>query len=257
MRSIVVIVFTGLWILVLLPGVILSLLVTWSGDAAGWMARRLWSPVVLWVAGVTLEAEPNPALDIRQPYVFVGNHQGYFDIPAAFATILHPIRFVAKRSLAYVPILGWYMVLTGHVLIERGNRQQSIDSLRRAGERIGRGTSILIYPEGTRSDDESGAVRAFKKGGFMVALAAQVPIVPVAVEGSHRIKRKGHFTIRPGKLRIKVGDPIPTKGLTAADREDLMRTVHDKLIDLHLAIGGVGGDRANAIAGGEERRAAS
>jgi 1-acyl-sn-glycerol-3-phosphate acyltransferase len=222
------------------------------------MATHLWSPAVLWVAGVKLEAHPNPALDLSRPYVFVSNHQGYFDIPAAFATIAHPIRFVAKKSLAYVPILGWYLVLTGHVLIERGNRQQSIDSLRRAGERIGRGTSILIYPEGTRADDESGAVRAFKKGGFMVALAAQVPIVPVAVEGSHHIKRKGHFAIRPGTLKIKVGDPIPTAGLTTADREALMRTVHDKLIDLHLSIGGVGGDRANAIAGqSDDQRAAS
>jgi 1-acyl-sn-glycerol-3-phosphate acyltransferase len=256
-RSVVTVLFTGAWILILLVPVTLSLLLTWSGNAAGWMARRLWSPAVLWVAGVKLEAEPNLALDLKQPYVFVSNHQGYFDIPAAFATILHPIRFVAKRSLAYVPILGWYLVLTGHVLIERGNRQQSIDSLRRAGERIGRGTSILIYPEGTRSDDESGAVRAFKKGGFMVALAAQVPIVPVAVDGSHRIKHKNEFSIRPGKLRIKIGDPIPTRGLTTADRETLMRTVHDKLIDLHLSIGGVGGDRENAIAGHEDRRAAS
>jgi len=113
------------------------------------MARRLWSPVVLWVAGVTLEAQPNPALDFENnPTSSSANHQGYFDIPAAFATIQQPIRFVAKRSLAYVPILGWYMVLTGHVFIERGNRQQSIDSLRRAGERIGRGTSIPDLPGG-------------------------------------------------------------------------------------------------------------
>jgi len=258
LRSVVVIAFTALWILILLVPVTLSLLLTGSGDAAGWMARHLWAPAVLRVAGVELIAEQNPALDLAQPYVFVGNHQGYFDIPAAFATIPHPIRFVAKRSLAFVPILGWYMLLTGHVFVERGNRQQSMDSLRRAGERIGRGTSILIYPEGTRSDDESGAIRAFKKGGFMVALAAQVPIVPVAVDGSHHIKRKGHFAIRPGTLKIKVGDPIPTAGLTTADREALMRTVHDKPIDLHLSIGGVGGDRANAIAGqSDDQRAAS
>ncbi len=259
MRSVITIAFTGAWILILLGPVIGSLLLTWSGDTAGWMARHLWSPAVLWVAGVKLEAQPNPALDLNQPYVFVGNHQGYFDIPAAFATIPHPIRFVAKRSLAYVPILGWYLVLTGHILIERGNRQQSIDSLRRAGERIAHGTSILIYPEGTRSDDDEGAVRAFKKGGFMVALAAQVPIVPVAVEGSHHIKRKGHFAIRPGTLRIKIGEPIPTRGLTTADRERLMRTVRDRLIDLHLSIGGVGGNRDTVVAGQElqpeERRA--
>ncbi|MHB8418625.1 MAG: lysophospholipid acyltransferase family protein [Myxococcales bacterium] len=251
MRSILAMTFAALWTFVLLVPVGLSVLLTWSGDAAGWMARCLWAPAVLRVSGVTLRAEPNPALDPEAPYIFVGNHQGYFDIPAAFATIRHPIRFVAKRSLGWVPILGWYLHLTGHVLIERSGRARAVDSLRRAGEKVARGTSLLVYPEGTRSEDDTGAVRAFKKGAFMLALTSQVPIVPVAVDGSHRIKHKREFSIRPGTLRIKIGEPIPTAGLTIADRDRLMRTVHDRLIDLHLAIGGAGGDRGTVVAGSE------
>ncbi len=245
--------FTALWTLVLLVPVAATVLLTLEGDAAGWMARNLWAPAVLRVAGVTLVADPLPPLDLRQPYVFVGNHQGYFDIPAAFATIPHPIRFVAKRSLGFIPVLGWYLHLTGHVLVDRGNRQRAVDSLRAAARKVARGTSILIYPEGTRSDDERGAIRAFKKGGFVLALESQVPIVPVAVDGSHRVRRKHDPAIRPGTLRIKVGAPIATAGMTLADRDRLMRNVHDALIDLHLAIGGAGGDRAAVIAGREER----
>ena len=257
MRSVVILTFAALWTLILLVPVSVSVLLTFSGDAAGWMARRLWAPAILAVAGVKLEAQPNPSIDLGKPYVFVGNHQGYFGVPAAFATLLHPVRFVAKRSLGFVPILGWYLQLTGHVLLDRTNRERTVASLRKAGAKIARGTSILIYAEGTRSDDETGAIRSFKKGPFMLALAAQVPIVPVVVDGSHRIKRKGHFSIRPGIVRVKVGDPIPTVGLTQADRERLMRTVHEKIIDLHLEIGGLGGDRETVLAGGDERRAAS
>jgi len=249
LRSLLVMTFTALWTLVLLVPVSLSLLLTWSGDAAGWMARRLWAPAVLAVAGVRLAPDPYPALDGTQPYVFVSNHQGYFDVPVLFATLLHPVRFVAKRSLGFVPILGWYLHLAGHVLIDRGHRERAVESLRRAAERVARGTSILVFPEGTRAEDERGEVRAFKKGAFMLAIAAQVPIVPVAVDGSHRIKHKGEFRIRPGTVRIRVGDPIPTAGLTTADRDRLMRTVHDRLIDLHLSIGGAGGDREAAVAG--------
>ncbi|MHB1847141.1 MAG: lysophospholipid acyltransferase family protein, partial [Deltaproteobacteria bacterium] len=183
MRSLFVVLVFAVWTGLLLVPVALSVLLTFGGEGAGWMATNLWAPVILWAGGVTLRAERNDALDPTQPYVFVGNHQGYFDVPAAFATLRHRVRFVAKRSLGRVPILGWYLHLAGHILVDRANRQRSVESLRRAAQKIRRGRSILIYPEGTRSDDETGAIRGFKKGAFMLAIESQVPVVPIAVDG--------------------------------------------------------------------------
>ena len=235
-RSLFVILVAAVWTLLLQIPVTLSVLVTFSGDASAWMARKLWAPVVLWAAGVRVEADPFPDLKPEQPYVFMSNHQSFFDVAAAYYAIDHPFRYVAKKSLVYVPILGWYLLMSGHILIDRGNRRRAMGSLRRAGEKIARGISILIFPEGTRSPD--GTVRGFKKGPFLLALMAQVPIVPVAVEGSRHVLPKGSNRVTPGTIRVRLGDPIPTKGLTLADRDRLMDLVHQKLVEAHHAIGG-------------------
>ena len=251
LRGILVLTLCFVWTGLLQIPVTLSVLLTWSGETSLWLARNFWAPVILRSAGVTLVADPLPAIDPKKPYVFMSNHQGFFDIPAACATIPNNIHFVAKKSLGYVPVLGWYIRVAGHILIDRGRRQEAMRSLELAGAKIAKGKSIIIYPEGTRSRD--GVIRPFKKGPFVMALAAQVPIVPVAIEGTKDIMTKGGIRMRPGRVRIRLGEPIPTAGLTMADRETLMRLVHDRLIDAHLAIGGVGGDREQAIAESDRR----
>jgi 1-acyl-sn-glycerol-3-phosphate acyltransferase len=230
----------GAWTLILLVPVLISLPLTFSGDTGAWLARVLWAPFVLWISRVRLIADldPYPQLDPRQPYLFVSNHQGFYDIPAAYATIRHRLRFVAKRSLVFVPVIGWFIYLNGHILIDRRNRQRSIRSLSKAAARVRRGTSLLVYPEGTRSLD--GKIHGFKKGPFVLAIEAQVPIVPVAVEGSGRILRKHDWSVHPGSVRIKLGEPIPTRGLTISDRDELVRRVRSSLVAAHLSIGGAG-----------------
>jgi 1-acyl-sn-glycerol-3-phosphate acyltransferase len=252
LRSLAIAAAVGAWTAVLLVPAILSQLVTFSGNTSAWMARVLWAPFVLGISRVRLILEgPYPALDPEQPYIFVSNHQGYYDIPAAYATIRHPVRFIAKRSLVFVPFVGWFIYLGGHILIDRRNHQRSVRSLSRAAARVRRGTSLIVYPEGTRSTD--GKIHAFKKGPFVLALEAQVPIVPVAVEGSYRVLRKRDVHIHPGVIRIRLGDPIPTQGLTVEDRDALVKRVRSALIAEHLAIGGAGGDdntRDREVAGG-------
>jgi 1-acyl-sn-glycerol-3-phosphate acyltransferase len=240
LRSLFVVLVSAIWTLLLQIPVTLSVMVTFSGNASAWMAHRFWAPVILWAAGVRVEVDPLPKLDPDQPYIFMSNHQSLFDVPAAYFTIPFPFRYVAKKGLVYVPILGWYLLMSGHILIDRGSRRGAMRSLRRAGEKIARGISILVFPEGTRSPD--GKVQDFKKGSFLLALAAQVPIVPVAIEGSQRIMPKGRSRILPGTIRVRLGEPIPTQGLTSADRETLMRLVRERLIETHLAIGGAGGN---------------
>ena len=181
-----------------------------------------------------VQCEPYPesddGIDWSKPYIFMWNHQSFFDIVIAFITTPQNIRFVAKRVLKSVPFLGWYMWATGMIFVDRSNREQAIKSLAAAGKLIRAGASILAFPEGTRSRD--GRVSPFKKGPFVVALQAQVPIVPVAIEGSGAVLPRGGWRARPGRIRVKFGVPIPTAGLSEADRDQLMHRVREAIIDL-------------------------
>ncbi len=226
-------------------------ILTFSQDIALVMARRLWAPPLIKMAGADFHLEPLPDIDWKQPHIFVMNHQSMLDIPCAFASLPTNIRFVAKEQLRWVPFLGWYIWMTGMVFIDRSRRNKAVASLERAGEKIRGGKSILAYPEGTRSPD--GRVQPFKKGPFVLALAAGVPIVPVAIDGSGKVSGKYKvWRLRPAKVRMKVGRPIETKGLKPEDRDRLMHDVRSAIIELHREIGGEGGDTQDIAAAGVE-----
>ncbi|MCS6915389.1 MAG: lysophospholipid acyltransferase family protein [Myxococcales bacterium] len=210
-------------------------------------ARRFWAPGVIRCTGCDLRIEPGFVPQPGTPYVFVMNHQSMFDIPAAFVAIPVNIRFVAKKVLRAVPFLGWYMMSTGMIFVDRRNREQAVRSLEQACAKIRSGISILAYPEGTRAPQD-GPILPFKKGPFVMAIQAGVPIVPVAIHGSSRLLPRDSLRVTPGPVRIILGDPIPTAGLTQDDREDLIKRVRDTIIDLNLKLGGPGGDKTQAIA---------
>jgi 1-acyl-sn-glycerol-3-phosphate acyltransferase len=215
-------------------------MVTFSGEVALVMARRIWSPGILRLARVRLQVEPLPEVDWRRPHIFVMNHQSSLDIPAAFAVLPANLRFIAKHTLSYVPFLGWYMWMTGMIFVNRSDRAKAVSSLRKAGERIRAGANILAFPEGTRSRD--GRIHPFKKGAFVVALEAQVPIVPVVIDGSGSVLGGGRWKSTPGTFRIKVGQPISTARRRPEERDALIREVRQAMIQLHREIGGLGGD---------------
>jgi 1-acyl-sn-glycerol-3-phosphate acyltransferase len=204
------------------------------------MARRMWAPPLIAATGSRLEVDPLPAVDWSRPHIFVMNHQSSMDIPCAFMGLPANLRFVAKHSLKQVPFIGWYMWFTGMIFVNRKNRTEAVRSLQLAGERIRAGANILAYPEGTRSPD--GSILPFKKGPFVLALEARVPIIPVAIHGSGAVLPRGGFRIRPGVIRMKVGEPIETAGLASEDRDQLLRRTRDAIIRLHREIGGPGGD---------------
>lgn len=248
LRTIVGFIFVGVWTTVLFVPASLSILLTLSGDVSIWFARRLWAPAMIRVAaGARLRIRGGEKVDFSKPAVFVCNHQGIMDIPALFIALPVNVRFVAKKQLRTLPVIGWYMSLAGMVFIDRANRASAVESLDEAAQKIARGVSVIVFPEGTRTRD--GKILPFKKGPFALAMAAGVPVVPVALEGSYKIYRKGSVAGSFGEeIHVAIGDPIPTEGLKDADREDLMRRTRDAMIDLHLSVGGAGGDREDAIA---------
>jgi 1-acyl-sn-glycerol-3-phosphate acyltransferase len=134
---------------------------------------------------------------------------------------------VAKRSLLYVPIFGWVLWLAGFVFIDRSNRAKAIRTLDRAALRPRRGTSLVVFAEGTRSPD--GTLLPFKRGGFVLALQAGVPVVPVTLRGGVEVLRKGSRRIRPGAIHVHFSAPVETSGYTPATKEALILKVREAI----------------------------
>ncbi len=219
-------------------------------DAPLRVAGRLWAPPLLWICGARYVVDGGDEVDWKRPHVFLMNHQSMLDIPAAFGAIRSPIRFMAKRILGHVPVLGWYMRATRMILVNRENGAEAVAAIQIAADRLRTGTNLLIYPEGTRSLD--GRFLPFKRGPFELAIASQVSIVPLVIHGAAQVLPRGRASPRPGTIHVRIGAPISTDGLTRSDREALMRRVRDEMIAMHQAIGGAGGETTEARA--ERRR---
>jgi 1-acyl-sn-glycerol-3-phosphate acyltransferase len=229
----------ALWLALLFPLACLAMLVTWNPSTSIWMARKIWAPFLLWIGGAKLEVEGLEHVEPSRPTLYVSNHQSTIDIPALFVALPVNLRFIAKSQLQWVPVLGWYLWLAGHVFVDRSNRQRAIASLDRAAEKIRGGTSLIAFPEGTRSAD--GRILPFKKGAFLLAIKAGAAICPVTIEGSVRIMPKNSWRIQGGSLRVRVGAPIDTGRYAEEDRERLVSEVRSRIIEQSLALGGVGG----------------
>ncbi len=219
------------------------MVVTRSGDLPMWFARHAWAPWGLRIAGARLEVAlmaPLPA----GPAIFVANHESALDIWAVVAAIPRGVRFAAKAELFRLPVFGWYLKVGGHIRVDRRDHAAAVASLATAAAQIRGGTSLVVFPEGTRSRD--GRVHAFKKGPFVVALQAGVPVVPVAVAGSGAVTPKALVEVYPGTIRVTVGEPVLPADFP--DRLDLLREVRRRIIEMHRAAGGLGGDADMAVA---------
>ncbi len=246
LRNLMCILVTAVATAIMFPVAVAVMLLTLDPNKSVWVARRLWSPVLIWIGGARVEVSGQENVDPNRPTVYVSNHQSTLDIPVHFVTVPVNFRYVAKHQLAWVPLIGWYLWLAGHIFVNRSRRDKAITSLDAAARKIREGTSVFLYPEGTRSDD--GRVLPFKKGPFALALKARVPVVPITIEGSHRVMPKNRWDITPGPVYVKIGKPIDTTGFAENDREGLARAVRNAIIAQSLELGGKGGDSEDAIA---------
>ncbi len=192
-----------------------------------WPLCRLWGKIIYWGAWSPVYSQGFESLDWDQPCVLMANHQSYMDVPAIVSACPTPIRFVARKAVFSTPLLGRAMRATGQISIDRSDRDQAIASLQAAAIQISEGRTVLVFPEGTRSHD--GGLQSFKKGGFMLAIDAQVPIIPIGVNGTHSVVPRGKSSFQAGKVGVWVGEPIETKGMAMDDRDALMRDVRAAL----------------------------
>ena len=190
-------------------------------DRTGFFAHRCaraWSWLILATTGVRVEVHGLEHLVRDRTYIFVANHQSIYDIPVVFATLPYQLRIIAKESLGRFPFLGWHLRRTGHLLVDRRNPDRA-GILRRWKALVGQGLSLIIFPEGTRSAD--GRVGVFKAGSFLLAIEAGLPVVPLSVDGTRFVMRKGQLTTKPGDARLVVHAPIETAGLDVGDARAL------------------------------------
>lgn len=184
----------------------------------------------LWSSGIRVEARGREHIQLQRSAVYAVNHTSNVEPPVVFDLLrdLYPrLRILYKAELRKLPILVRAFDIAGFIPVERANRGQSLPAIDRAAEALRTGDSFLIFPEGTRS--RSGELLPFKKGGFVMALKAQAPIVPVAIRGARDAMRKGSMLIRPVRITVTFGAPIETAGLSIEDRDLLAARVREAI----------------------------
>jgi 1-acyl-sn-glycerol-3-phosphate acyltransferase len=193
-----------------------------------------WGRSILWVSGVRVRVVGAERMDPAAAVICMSNHQSNFDIPVLLGYLPVPFRWLAKAELFKIPVFGRAMRGAGYIPIDRSDRPAAIASLRQAAEAIRGGVSVMIFPEGTRSPD--GTLKPFKKGGFVMAIEAGVPIVPVALRGTFDILPKNRLLIRPRDVTLTIGAPIATTGYGLHSKEVLMDEVGNALRRLLTAV---------------------
>lgn len=231
--------FTGNLFLVLGSLLIgsLAILGSWVPPRGAWVfaMARLWSILLLRAGLVRVEVrhpshQDNLGIDPAASYIFLANHQSLFDIPALLSTVPAQVRMMAKRSLFRIPVFGWALAAGGFIPIDRGDRSTARQSFASAIAHIRSGTSILLFPEGTRSTVD--ILLPFERGGFLLALKSGLPIVPVGIRGTRAIQRRGVWTIQPGTVVVTYGSPIDSAAYGVRRKRELIAEVRRRVAEL-------------------------
>jgi 1-acyl-sn-glycerol-3-phosphate acyltransferase len=186
---------------------------------------RLWAWLIVRTCGLRVEIEGRERLEELGPCVMVANHQSMFDIVAILAFFPGEPRFLAKKELLKVPLVGYAMRRSGHIMVDR---QRGGNTIRRAIQVSRLGYSICVFAEGTRFSDNR--VHEFNDGAAWIAIATRRPCVPIAISGSAAIFPRGAHVVVPGRrIRIRIGTPIETQGLRSEDRAALTRRLEDSV----------------------------
>ncbi|MDR1726379.1 MAG: 1-acyl-sn-glycerol-3-phosphate acyltransferase [Acidobacteriota bacterium] len=225
-RATLVYCFIGVYVTLLAPVGCLWKAATGSAHLLFGMTR-LCIRVAGWLGGVRVDVEGRERLATVRNCVILSNHQGNFDGPVLLHVTGWDLRALIKKELLRVPVLSWVFKGTDYVPLDRRDPKQARAGIEQAVGMLRSGMSFFAFPEGTRSRD--GALGRFKKGAFIMAIQAGVPVVPVTICGSAAIQPPGGYGIRPGRIRLAIHAPIETRGMTVEDRDRLMRETRDAI----------------------------
>jgi 1-acyl-sn-glycerol-3-phosphate acyltransferase len=206
-----------LWTLVNFLGVVL--VAPFSQQRASRWFGGMWGRGLLRAVPARLRIIGERDFDRRQPYIVVANHLSLMDIPILYGWLDLDLKWVMKKELRKVPMIGAGCALLGHIFLDRGNHRAAVEQLQQVKDRLLPGTSILFFPEGTRS--RSGELQAFKMGAFRMARDIDLPILPVTIMGAERILPPDNIKLRPGTATMIIHPPIPIEEVRATEPEAL------------------------------------
>lgn len=220
----------GFWftlIGVFAPFMIAARVITGNENAI-YSPSRFFIRLGLKLVGVRVAVAGLENLDPNQTYIFTPNHQSLIEVPLLVTYLNRNPAYLAKKEVFKYPIFGYGISLMGVVPVDRSNTQAAVESARAATEMLRRGKDYVVYPEGTRSRD--GRLLPFKKGAFVMAMDAGVPVVPVTISGSTKIMPKGEVKIFPSTINITVHEPISTKGYSKENIAELIEKTRGKVV---------------------------
>jgi 1-acyl-sn-glycerol-3-phosphate acyltransferase len=197
---------------------------------------RWWASTLLWASGVKVRLHGVENATGSEYHIFAANHVSWFDV-LALAKVFAGHKFVAKAELFKVPIFGSGIRALGMIAIQRDNRKAAFGAYDVAAQKIRGGKSVVVFPEGTRG--HAYPIRPFKKGPFVLAIAAGVPIIPVIVHGTIEIMPKGSLWVHPGPIDVHLLEPVSTSGVDYDHRDELMQTVRTRMADAMRDLYGV------------------
>jgi 1-acyl-sn-glycerol-3-phosphate acyltransferase len=197
-----------------------------------WFLRfaRGWSRSILRVSGISVEVLHPERLPRRGSFIVAANHESFADVVVLLACLPLQVRFLAKRSIFRVPVLGWSIAAAGFVPVDRGDRSGSAATVAAALSRLESGRSLVIFPEETRSRD--GDLLPFKKGAALLAAKTGRPVLPLGLAGSRGILPRGRLTMAPGRIVVCPGEPIEAGGASPSDRRDLNERLRERVAAL-------------------------
>ena len=194
---------------------------------------KMWARWVIWSTGIQYEIDGLDNLNLDKQYIFMSNHESALDIVLGVAAIPSNIVFLAKKELFRVPVFGWAMEAAGMIKIDRQNPEIARKSVSEAVETLMHSSfSTLIYPEGTRSNGEE--LLPFKKGGFILAIRTQLPVVPITILGAGNVLPKGTLAIKKFHIKMIIDNPIPTLEMDINDKDQLLQDCRN-IINQNLA----------------------
>lgn len=194
---------------------------------------RLWSRLILGTIGTTITVQGLGKIDISKAHVYVVNHLSALDIPVLYVSLPFQFRILAKKELFRYPFMGWHLRRSGQIPVVLDNPKASIRSLQLAVAAVKHNMSLLVFPEGGRSDD--GQLQAFMGGAFFAAIKAQADIVPMAIIGTYETLKMNTWHIKPQPVKLLVADPISTAGLTTRDTEAVAARARTVIADLYYS----------------------
>lgn len=226
--------FVGLWTVFCAILSFIFIIITFRKDCASFVARRIWSPVILFICGVKLVITGVKNIEHGKKYIFISNHESLLDIPAIFSSIPVNLFFIAKKELKNVPFMGWAMQMGGMIFIDRKNKEQAQKDMIRAGELIKKGKNIISFPEGTRT--RTGEMGIFRRGTFLLSVNTGIEIVPISIKGARELLPSGSYNLKAGNIYIHINKSESPENYSLTEVEKFAHNVRELVVKKKLEL---------------------